>query len=140
MAGDYRIRFGKGSIIAKGIMTVETPLGPITFHIILENIPFLYYIQDMDKIRVKLDNLENVLVQGKKIVPIVRKWGHPWMLLNRIEETIAHCHLTYLELRQLHCRFRHLFVRKLVDLLERAKLDDINVESMERLIKYCKQC
>jgi len=62
MAGDYRIRFGKGSIIVKGTVTVETPLRPITFYIILENILFLYYIQDMDRMGVKLDNLENVFI------------------------------------------------------------------------------
>ena len=70
---DHRIRFGKGSTIAKGIVTVDTPLGPITFHIVPENTPFLYCIQDIDRIGVKLDNLQNVLVQGKKVVPIVRK-------------------------------------------------------------------
>ena len=62
------------------------------------------------------------------------------MLLNRTEETVAHCHLTYSELHQLHRRFRHPSVRRLVDLLERAKLDDIDVESVERLTKYYKQC
>jgi hypothetical protein len=44
MAGDHRIRFGKGSTIAKGTVTVETPLRPITFYIIPENTLFLYYI------------------------------------------------------------------------------------------------
>ena len=57
VAGDHRIRFGKGSIIAKGIVTVDTLLGPITFYIVLENTPFLYCIQDIDRIGVKLDNL-----------------------------------------------------------------------------------
>ena len=76
-AGDHRVRFGKGSTIAKGTVTVDTPLGPITFHVVPENTPFLYCIQDMDRMGVKLDNLQNVLVQGKKVVPIVRKWGHP---------------------------------------------------------------
>ena len=70
---DHRIRFKKGSIITKGIVTVDTPLRPITFHIIPENTPFLYCIQDIDRIGVKLDNLQNVLVQGKKVVLIVRK-------------------------------------------------------------------
>jgi len=60
------------------------------------------------------------------------------MLLNRTEETITHCYLTYSELRQLYRRFRHLSVRRLVDLLERAKLNDIDVESVERLTKYYK--
>jgi hypothetical protein len=139
-AGDHRIRFGKGSTIAKGTVTVDTPLGPITFHIVPENTPFLYCIQDMDRMGVKLDNLQNVLVQGKKVVPIVRKWGHPWMLLNRTEETVAYCHLTYSELHQLHRRFGHPSVRRLVLLLERAKLDNIDVKSVERLTRFCEQC
>ena len=139
-AGDHRVRFGKGSTIAKGTVTVDTALGPITFHVVPENTPFLYCIQDMDKMGVKLDNLQNVLVQGKKVVPIVRKWGHPWMLLNRTEETVAHCHLTYAELHQLHRRFGHPSVRRLVRLLERARLNDIDVKSVERLTKFCEQC
>jgi len=64
--------------------------------------PFLYYIQDIDRMGVKLDNLANVLIQGIKIVPIVRKWGHPWILLHQMEEIIAHSHLIEIELRQLY--------------------------------------
>jgi hypothetical protein len=30
----------------------------------------------MDKIGVKLDNLANILIQGKKTMPIIRKWGY----------------------------------------------------------------
>jgi hypothetical protein len=101
-AGDHRIRFGKGSALAKGTVQVETPLRQITFHIVPVNTPFLYCIQDMDRMGVKLDNLANVLIQGTKIVPIVQKWGHPWMLLYRMEEVIAYSHLTETELRQLH--------------------------------------
>jgi len=70
-AGDHRIRFGKGSAIAKGTVNVETPLGRITFHVVPANTPFLYCIQDMDKMGVKLDNLANVLIQGTKVIPIV---------------------------------------------------------------------
>jgi len=62
MAEDHHIRFRKGFTIAKGTVTVETLLKPITFYIIPENIPFLYYIQDIDRIRVKLNNLKNILV------------------------------------------------------------------------------
>jgi hypothetical protein len=34
----------------------------IIFHVILADIPFLFYIQDMDRMGVKLDNLKNVLI------------------------------------------------------------------------------
>jgi hypothetical protein len=44
VAKDHRIRFRKGSTITKGIVTIDTPLRPITFHIIPKNTLFLYYI------------------------------------------------------------------------------------------------
>jgi len=62
MARDYCIRFGKGSIIAKGIVIVKTLLRLITFYIIPKNILFLYCIQNIDRIRVKLNNLKNILI------------------------------------------------------------------------------
>jgi hypothetical protein len=71
----------------------------------------------MDNIGVELHNLKNMLVQGTKVVPVVRKWGHPWMLLNKLEETVAWSHLTESELRQLHRRFGHLLVQRLVRIL-----------------------
>jgi hypothetical protein len=43
----------------------------------------------MDAIGVRFDNLKNILIQGSKIVPVVRKWGHSWMLLNQLEESMA---------------------------------------------------
>ena len=72
-AGAHRIRFGKGDALSQGTIEVNTPLGVITFHVVPTNTPFLYYIQDMDRMGVKLDNLENVLIQGNKIIPIIRK-------------------------------------------------------------------
>jgi hypothetical protein len=53
----------------------------------------------MDAIGVRFDNLRNILIQGDKVVLIVRKWGHPWMLLDKLEETLAWSHLTDTELR-----------------------------------------
>jgi hypothetical protein len=76
-AGQHKIRFGKGTATSTGTIDVPTPLGTITFHVVPANTPFLLCIQDMDKMRVKLDNLKNVLIQDKTVVPVVRKWGHP---------------------------------------------------------------
>ena len=72
--------------------------------------PFLLCLQDMDVLRVKFDNLRNVLIQGDNIFPVVRKWGYPWILLQSYEAnivynymgSIAECHLTEEELRRLH--------------------------------------
>ena len=139
-AGDHHIRFGKGSAVSKGVVRVKTPVGDIPFHVVPANTPFLYCLQDMDRMGVKLDNLSNTLIQGTKIIPIVRKWGHPWMLLGKPEETIAFCHLTETELRQLHRRFGHPSVRKLTNVLQRAGHNDIDLRTIERLTKFCKQC
>jgi hypothetical protein len=56
-----------------GIIQVSTPLDNITFYVLPTNTPFLYYLQNIDYIKVKLDNIQNILVQDKKIVFIVRK-------------------------------------------------------------------
>ena len=82
MASQYTIRFGKGTAISFSIIRVQTPLGCITFHIVPTNTPFLFYIRDINKLGVKLDNLKNILIQGDNRVPIMRKWGHPWLLLH----------------------------------------------------------
>src|SRR6266536_1284922 len=67
------IRFGKGTATVKGVVRVPTPLGTITFHVVPTNTPFLLCLQDIDIMRVRFDNLKNILIQGNKIVPVVRK-------------------------------------------------------------------
>ena len=117
-ASEHKIRFGKGDPVAsKGTIKVNTPLGNITFHVLPTNTPFLFCLQDMDAMGVKFDNLKNILVKGTKVVPMVRKWGHSWMLLNQLEATIAQSHLTEAELQQLHRRFGHPSVQRLIQVL-----------------------
>jgi hypothetical protein len=48
--------------VSLGTIQVPTSLEAITFHVVFVNTPFLFYIQDMDRIEVKLDNLKNVLI------------------------------------------------------------------------------
>ncbi len=135
-AGSNTIRFGKGTATVKGVVKVPTPLGTITFHVVPTNTPFLFCLQDMDAMGVRFDNLKNILIQGNKIVPIVRKWGHPWMLLDQLEETIACCHLTETELRQLHRRFGHPSVQRLTNVLQRAG-HDVDIAVIKQLTKFC---
>jgi hypothetical protein len=138
-AGSGRIRFGKGTATVKGVVRVPTPLGTITFHVIPTNTPFLLCLQDMDAMGVRFDNLKNILIQGNKIVPVVRKWGHPWMLLDQLEETLAWNHLTETELRQLHRRFGHPSVQRLTNVLQRAG-HDVDIAVLKKLTKFCHQC
>lgn len=139
MAGAHKIRFSKGVAVSQGTIRVPTPLGLIEFHVVPANTPFLFCLQDMDAMGVKLDNLQNALIQGDNIVPIVRKWGHPWMLLHQLEQSLAWSHLTETELRQLHRRFGHPSVRRLLKVLQRAGYD-VNAKHIQHLTKYCHQC
>jgi hypothetical protein len=73
-ASKHKIRFGKGDPVAsRGTVDVSTPLSTITFYVLPTNTLFLFCIKDMDNIGVELHNLKNVLVQGTKVVPVVRK-------------------------------------------------------------------
>jgi hypothetical protein len=47
------------------------------------------------------------------------------MLLYK-EKAIIYNYLIKIKLKQLYCRFRHLFVQKLVKVLKRAKYTNIN--------------
>ena len=138
-AGQHKIRFGKGTAESLGTINVPTPLGVIIFHVVPTNTPFLYCIQDMDRMGVKLDNLRNILIQGKNIIPVKRKWGHPWMLLHNPEQSITWCHLTESELRQLHRRFGHPSIQRLSKILQRAG-HDVESRAIKHLTKHCHQC
>lgn len=66
----------------------------------------------MDKIKVKVDILENVLIQNDRKIPVIRKFGNSFFLLDNLETALVHtctnilqlyeCHLTETEVRQLH--------------------------------------
>jgi hypothetical protein len=73
IAGSNRIRFGKSTAIVKSIVQVPTLLGIIKFYIVLTNILFLLYFQDIDTIGIQFDNLRNILIQGDRVVLIVQK-------------------------------------------------------------------
>lgn len=109
------------------------------FQILSTNTPFLLCIKDMDNLNVKLDNIMNVLVKGNgETVPIVRKWGHPWMLLHHPPgKTLAWCHLTEPQLRRLHRRFGHLSARRLIDILRKAGHGDFQPQLVKHLTQIC---
>ena len=61
------------------------------------------------------------------------------MLLHQPEQSLAWSHLTESELHQLHRRFGHPSVRRLVRVLERAG-HDVDTKYIQHLTKYCHQC
>jgi hypothetical protein len=62
------------------------------------------------------------------------------MLLNKKEDIIAYNHLTEPELWQLHRRFGHPSVRRLVRVLEQAGYEEVDVRTIEHFTKFCKYC
>jgi hypothetical protein len=73
IAGNYRIKFSAGKALSLGTIQVDTQLGNIMFHVFPTNTLFLFYLQDIDRIGVKLDNLQNMLIQGNKTILIICK-------------------------------------------------------------------
>ena len=143
-AGQHRIRFGDNpECVSLGDVKVNTPFGDINFAVMPTNTPFLLCLADMDRHGIYLNNVANVLVHKSTSYPVVRKWGHPWLLLDddNNQET-AICHLTEEELTQLHRRFGHPAASRLYKILLRAGHgdDDDSKEILDKINKFCHQC
>jgi hypothetical protein len=122
---------------------VITPISEVEFHVILTKTPFLLSLADMDKLGVYFNNLTNRIVTPTGEVPVVRRFGHSFLLWDTalrsfITESFT-CNpyfLTSVELRRLHRRFGHPSVSRLKNVLKRAG-HDVDVDTLEYLTKYC---
>src|SRR5579862_9447689 len=137
----HKIRFGDNpDVESLGTIGVNTPFGIIQFEVVPANMPFLFCLNDMDKHNVYFNNVRDELVHGSDEYPVIRKWGHPWFLINEPERSVAWCHLTETELRQLHRRFGHPAAERLYRLLARAGHEDVDKAIITKLTKFCHQC
>ena len=143
-AGAINVQFGIGSTSSIGSITVNTPVGNIEFHIVKADTPFLLCLADMDTLKVYYNNLKNVLVTPTKSVPVVRRFGHPFLLWEEsLQSFITHLfnqnpyYLTITELHQLHRHFRHPSADRLYKVLERSGHNNINKQIINHLTKYC---
>jgi hypothetical protein len=59
--GMEQIQFGIGSTSSIGSILVTTPIGTAEFHIVEADIPFLLCLADMDRLKVYLNNLKDLL-------------------------------------------------------------------------------
>jgi len=138
-AAGSKITFGAGPpTYSTGTIDVPTPLGQMVFHVVPADTPFLLCLADMDRMGITFDNLANVLRKGALTVPVIRKWGHPWMLLQP-EIPLAFNHLTEAELRRVHRRCGHPSVQRLYDLLYKAG-HDVEINAIRALTDICSQC
>src|SRR5450432_2959538 len=144
--GKVNIQFGISSTSSIGSTFVNTPIGQVEFHIMLCKTPFLLSLADMDALNVYFNNLTNVLVTPQGNVPVVRRFGHSFLLWNSsLQGFIADsfnytsCYLTNTELQRIHRRFGHPSVVRLQRVLERAG-HDVDKQVLEYIAKYCVHC
>jgi hypothetical protein len=144
--GQVTVQFGIGSTSSIGTANVHTPIGEVQFHIVDANTPFLLCLADMDKLQVYYNNVRDVLVTRNGEVPIVRRFGHAFLLYNSSLQTYLlesfesnPCYLIEVELQRLHRRFGHPSVERLQRVLDRAG-HDVDKKTLEHLTKYCHLC
>jgi hypothetical protein len=145
-AGIVNVQFGIGSILSIGSLIIDTSFGLVEFHVVKADTPFLLSLADMDRLKVYFNNVENLLIGKIKILPIIRRFGHGFLLWeNSLHSYITQffefnfCYLTDVELRQLHRRFGHSSILKLYDLLERSG-HEVEKAVLEKLTKFCTFC
>ena len=146
-AGAINVQFGIGSTSSIGSIIVDTPVGSVEFHVVQADTPFLLCLADMDILQVYYNNLSNTLVTPTKSVPVVRRFGHPFLLWEEsLQSFIVHsfdqnpCYLTNTELRRLHRRFGHPSADRLHRVLERSSYNNINKQTIDYLTRYCSYC
>ena len=123
-------------------------IGRVEFHVVKADTSFLLSLADIDRLRVYLNNVENILVGDNHVTPVVRRFGHPFLLWKTaVQSYITQsfntnpCYLTDTELRQLHRRFGHPSMTKLRALLEQSGHgNDLDKTVLEKLTKYCIFC
>ena len=76
------MQFRVGAASSLSTVYVCTPVGGVEFHVVEANTPFLLSLADMDRLRVYYDNIRDVLVTSTKEVPVVRRFGHAFLLSN----------------------------------------------------------
>ena len=80
-AGRLRAHFGIGMTTSIGMLTVNSPVGQINFHVVKVNTPFLLCLQDMDKLGIYFNNLKDqIIMQNGSIIPVIRIFEHPFLI------------------------------------------------------------
>ena len=112
--GQVTVKFGIGTTSSIGSVIIKTPIGQVEFHIMEATTPFLLSLADMDKLGIYFNNLKDLLVTPRGNIPVIRRFGHCFLLWNTfLQSFIAESfnyqsyYLTTTELQRLHRRFGH---------------------------------
>lgn len=92
--------------------------------IVRADVPILISLEDMDRMKVYLNNTTNKVVHVPSGITadVIRTNGHPFVLWN----PTVNCIFTEGELRRLQRRFRHLSSEKLVYFLKCTELGTVD--------------
>jgi hypothetical protein len=142
------VQFGIESISSLESIIIDTSMRLVEFHVIKADTFFLLSLADMDRLKVYFNNVENLLIGKIKILSIIRRFGHGFLLWknsNSLHSYITQffefnsCYIIDVELRQLHRRFDHSFTQKLHNLLERSD-HEVEKAVLKKLTKFCTFC
>ena len=153
-ANTATFKFGMGVASSKGIVTITSPLGKVTFHVVEADTPFLLSLADLDAIGYYYNNLKNCLcARDGSEIPVARRFGHPFLTWGTSlqsycigtyingdgDDEAPTCQLSDQELRQLHRRFGHPSPKRLIDLLTKSG-HEFDKSSIRTLTKFCISC
>ena len=81
-AGAVHVQFGIDSISFIGSVSVITFIGPIEFHVVKADTPFLLCLTDMDRLKVYYNNIKDIFTSDDMSMSIlvIRRFGHPFLL------------------------------------------------------------
>jgi hypothetical protein len=96
----------------------------------------LLCLSDIDDLKVYFNNLKNILVTPSGKIPIIRCYGHLF-LVKLLDYTASY--LTETELRQLHRHFGHPLIGRLINILTRIS-HNTDCKILKHLTKYCTFC
>jgi hypothetical protein len=134
-----RVKFGNGeSVELIGFIDVKTLIGIIIFHVLEAPTLFLICLRNMNRLKVYFNNTTNEIAfaNGRLRASIIRKWGHFWFFVSKLESVVF---FTDGKLKRLYRRFGHPATDKLCTLLERAGHKD-HREALIVIEKFCYYC
>jgi hypothetical protein len=125
-------------VLPSNIITINNPLGRITYHILDTPTLFLFSLRNTNKHKAYFNNVQDVIVRKDGItILIVRKWGYPFF---NISCTKAATFFIKTQLRRLHRRFGHPCMEQLYQLLKNAGHDNVDKDILEKIQKFCHYC
>lgn len=134
-------RFGGGRHPTVRTLEMRLPVTqdffiPLTVGVIALNVSMLLGLEKMDEHRMYFNNATNHLVCVDEGVnsPVVRKLGHAY------NEWDADVLFTFPELQNTHKHFFHAKPERIYNIMKRAEVKDVNVETLKQLQDVATSC